>query len=212
MSDPPARVYIVDDDLPLRDGMARWLAGVGYRVRTFPSGESLLAEYPQLLPGCIIADMLMPSMSGLELQRRLLTAGCRWPVIMLTGHASRPVVARAMEAGIIAFLEKPVREVELLGALIRGQAHLLGKAEIVPDPEIVQRLARLTGRERQVLGFVLQKKLNKQIAAVLGIGETTVKGYRRALMKKLGAHNTTELVVLAVRAGLYNSPRALPPQ
>jgi len=95
----------------------------------------------------------------------------------------------------------------LLAAVMRGQAHLLGKAEMIPDPDIVQRLARLTGRERQVLGFVLQKKLNKQIAAILGIGETTVKGYRRALMKKLGAHNITELVVLAIRAGLYNAPQ-----
>lgn len=206
MSGPPARVYIVDDDPLLRDGVALWLTDAGYQTRAFPSGEALLVAYPQLPPGCIVVDMVMPTMSGLELQRRLVTAGCRWPVIILTGHASRPVVARAMEAGVVAFLEKPVREVELLAAVMRGQAHLLGKAEMIPDPDIVQRLARLTGRERQVLGFVLQKKLNKQIAAMLGIGETTVKGYRRALMKKLGAHNTTELVVLAIRAGLYNSP------
>jgi FixJ family two-component response regulator len=206
MSGAPARVYIVDDDPQLRDGISHWLTEVGYQSRTFPSGQSLLHAYPQLPPGCIIADMVMPVMSGLELQRRLVTAGCRWPIIMLTGHATRPVLARAMEAGIVAFLEKPVREVELLAAVMRGQAHLLGKAEMIPDPELVQRMARLTGRERQVLGFVLQKKLNKQIAAILGIGETTVKGYRRALMKKLGAHNTTELVVLAIRAGLYNSP------
>ena len=210
MSGPPARVYIVDDDSQLRDGMSQWLTEVGYQVRNFPSGEALLAAYPHLAPGCIIVDMAMPNMNGLELQRRLVTAGCRWPVIILTGHASRQVVARAMEAGVIAFLEKPVREVELLAAVMRGQAHLLGKAEMVPDPELVQRLARLTGRERQVLGFVLQKKLNKQIAAFLGIGETTVKGYRRTLMKKVGAHNTTELVVFAIRAGLYNIPPVPP--
>jgi len=210
MSGPPARVYLVDDDSQLRDGITQWLTEVGYQTRAFPSGESLLAAYPQLPPGCIIADMLMPSMSGLELQRRLLAAGCRWPMIILTGHASRPVVARAMEAGVVAFLEKPVREAELLAAVMRGQAHLLGKAEMIPDPDLVRRMTRLTNRERQVLGLVLQKKLNKQIAAILGIGETTVKGYRRALMKKLGAHNTTELVVLAIRAGLYNAGPAGP--
>lgn len=203
MSSPPGRVYVVDDDPHLRDGVAQWLSDAGYETRAFPSGESLLAAYPQLSPGCIIADMLMPTMSGLELQRRLLAAGCRWPVIMLTGHASRPAMTRAMEAGIVAFLQKPVREVELLAAVMRGHAHLLGKAEMVPDPELVQRLTRLTAREKQVLGFVLQKKLNKQIAAILGIAETTVKGYRRALMRKVGAHNITELVVFAVRAGLY---------
>jgi FixJ family two-component response regulator len=150
----------------------------------------------------------MPNMSGLELQRRLLAAGCRWPVILLTGLASRPVLTRAIDAGVIAFLEKPVREVELLAAVMKGQAHLRGNAEMIPDPDIVHRLTRLTRRERQVLDFVLQKKLNKQIGGMLGIGETTVKGYRRALMKKLGARNILELVVLAVRAGLYNPPKS----
>lgn len=207
MSSPPGRVYVVDDDADLRDGVAQWLADAGYQSQAFPSGEALLQAYPKLPPGCIIADMVMPNMSGLELQRRLLAAGCRWPVIMLTGHASRPAVTRAMETGIVAFLQKPVREVELLAAVIKGHAHLVGNAEMIPDPDLVRRVARLTGRERQVLDFVLQKKLNKQIAALLGIAETTVKGYRRALMKKLETHNTTELVVLAIRAGLYNDPR-----
>lgn len=204
MSSAPARIYVVDDEQPVRDGLAQWLMDAGFQARAFPSGDALLEAYPQLPPGCIVVDMLMPNMSGLELQRRLLAAGCRWPIIMLTGHASRPVVTRAMEAGVVAFLEKPVREAELLAAVLRGQAHLFGQAQMLPDPDLVHRLSRLTGREKQVLGYVLQKKLNKQIGAILGIGETTVKGYRRALMKKLGAHNTTELVVLAIRAGLFN--------
>lgn len=208
MSSPPGRVYVVDDDPNLGSGVAQWLSDAGYEARVFSSGHALLDAYPQLLPGCIVADMVMPKMSGLELQRRLLAAGCRWPVIMLTGHASRPAVARAMEAGIVAFLEKPARQAELLAAVIRGQAQLSGNAEMVPDPTLVQRLATLTRREKQVLGYVLQKKLNKQIAAMLGIGETTVKGYRRALIKKLGVHNTTELVVLAMHAGLFNGPKS----
>src|SRR6185437_11922767 len=132
-----------------------------------------------LLPGPIIADMLMPTMSGLELQQRLLAMGCRWPVIMLTGHASGQVVSRAMETGIIAFLQKPVRYIELLAALIRGQALLAGNTEIVPDPRIVQRLEKLTRREREVLDYVLQNKLNKQ-----------------------------ELVVFAMRAGLIVVPKS----
>jgi two-component system, LuxR family, response regulator FixJ len=207
MSSPPARVYVVDDDPDLRDGVSHSLSEAGYEARSFASGEALLQAYPQLLPGCIVVDMVMPDMSGLELQRRLLIEGCRWPVIMLTGNASRPAVTRAIESGAVAFLEKPVREVELLAAVMKGQAHLLGNAEMIPDPDLVRRLSRLTAREKQVLGFVLQKKLNKQIAAILGIAETTVKGYRRALMKKLGAHNTMELVVLAIRAGLYDASK-----
>ena len=208
MSSPPARVYVVDDDPSLRDGVSKWLADAGYQARTFPSGEAILAAYPQLAPGCLVIDLIMPSMSGLELHRRLVAAGCFWPVILLTGQASRPVVTRAMESGIVAFLEKPVREAELLAAVMRAHALLSGKAEMIPDPELLQRLSRLTGRERQVLGYVLQKKLNKQIAAILGIGETTVKGYRRALMRKLQVHNLTELIMLALRAGLYNPPKS----
>jgi FixJ family two-component response regulator len=205
MSGPP-NVYVVDDDQGLRDGIAHWLQQVGYQARAFPSGEAVLAAYPQLSPGCLVVDMMMPDMNGVELRRRLVAAGCRWPFILLTGHASRPVIDEAIEAGVLAFLEKPVREVELLAAVMRGQAHLSGKAEMIPDPDIVARISRLTNRERQVLNYLMDNKLNKQIGAILGIGETTVKGYRRAVAKKLGAHNTMELVMFALRSGLYDPP------
>lgn len=203
MSSPPARVYVVDDDIAARTSVEELLSQAGYAARVFPSGQSLLEFYPDLLPGCIIADMVMPEMSGIELQRRLLNVGCRWPVIILTGQASKPLVARAMEAGIVAFLEKPVRDAELLAAVIRGHSQLAGNTEIIPDPELLRRLSKLTRRERQVLDYFLQKKRNKQIAAYLGVRETTVKGYRGAMMKKLGAANMMELVVLAIRAGIY---------
>ena len=208
MSNSSTNVYVVDDDEHLRDGVTQLLQSAGYQGRSFASGKAMLAAYPQLAPGCVIVDMFMPDMNGLELQRRLIAAGCHWPIILLTGRATRPVAASAMESGIIAFLEKPVREAELLAAVMKGQIQLLGNAEMTPDPELLQRLALLTGREKQVLGYVLQNKLNKQIGAILGIGETTVKSYRRALMKKLGTHNITELVVLTIRAGIYNPPKS----
>jgi len=207
MSSSPARIYIVDDDPLLRDGLAHWLAQAGYQALGFDSGGAFLRAHPQLPAGCIIVDMVMPGMTGLDLHQRLAAAGCRWPVIVLTGHANRPDVTRAMEAGIVAFLEKPVREAELLAAVLKGQAHLMGRIEMVPDPELVHRVATLTARERQVLDLVLEKRLNKQIAGALGIAETTVKGYRRAVMRKLGAKKATELVVLAIRAGLYKPSR-----
>ena len=207
MSSSPARIYVVDDDPHLRDGLAHWLTQAGYQVQGFDSGNAFLHARAQLPAGCIIVDMLMPGMTGLDLHQRLVAAGCRWPVIVLTGHAKQPDVARAMEAGIVAFLEKPVREVELLAAVMKGHAHLLGRIEMIPDPDLAHRVASLTLRERQVLGLVLEKKLNKQIAGTLGIAETTVKGYRRAVMRKLGAKKATELVVLAIRAGLYNAPK-----
>lgn len=208
MSSPPGRVYVVDDDANVLVGVVQFLSGAGYEARGFALGEELLQKYPELPPGCIVADMVMPNMNGLELQRRLLAAGCRWPFILLTGHAGRPVLTGAIDAGAIAFLEKPVREAELLAAVMKGQAHLRGNVEMIPDPDIVRRLTRLTRREKQVLDFLLQQKLNKQIGAILGIGETTVKGYRRTLMKKLGVHNVLDLAVLAVRAGLYNPPKS----
>ncbi len=207
MSSPPDRVYVVDDDPDLADSVARLFTDAGFESQAFPSGASLLAVVRDLQPGCIVIDMSMPNMNGFELQKQLVAAGCRWPVIMLTGHASRPNVTQAMAAGIVAFLEKPVRAAELLAAVMRGHAHLNGKAEVIPDPVLVKRLARLTGREKQVLGYVLNKKLNKQIGAILGIGETTVKSYRRALMKKLGVHTSMELVVVAIRAGLHIPPK-----
>ena len=207
MSSSPARIYIVDDDPLLRDGLAHWLAQAGYQALGFDSGGAFLRAHPQLPAGCIIVDMVMPGMTGLDLHQRLAAAGCRWPVIVLTGHANRPDVTRAMEAGIVAFLEKPVREAELLAAVLKGQAHLMGRIEMVPDPELVHRVATLTARERQVLDLVLEKRLNKQIAGALGIAETTVKGYRSAVMRKLGAKKATELVVLAIRAGLYKTSR-----
>lgn len=208
MSSPPGRAYIVDDDANLRAGVVEWLSEAGYEARGFASGAELLREYPRLAPGVIVADMMMPKMDGLKLQGRLLDAGCRWPFILITGHARRPVLTSAIEAGVIAFLEKPVREIELLAAVMKGQAHLLGKAELIPDPTIVRRLARLTPRERQVLEFFLQQKLNKQIGALLGIEETTVKGYRRSMMKKLGVHNALELAILSIRAGIYKPPKS----
>jgi FixJ family two-component response regulator len=206
MSGPPVNVYVVDDDRELRDGIAHWFTQAGYQARAFPSGEAILAALPGLPAGSIIVDMMMPNMNGVELRRRLVSAGCRWPVILLTGHASRPVVDEAMTAGIVAVLEKPLREVELLAAVMRGQAHLSGKVEMIPNPDLVERINRLTNREKQVLDFLMASKLNKQAAAALGIGETTVKGYRRTVARKLGAHNTMELIMLALRSGLYGHP------
>jgi len=207
MSKSPDRVYVVDDDPGLREGVAKLLADGGYLTQTFPSGPSLLAALPGLAHGCILVDMSMPDMNGLELRRELVAAGCRWPVIMLTGHATRPNVTQAIEAGFIAFLEKPVRVAELLAAIMRGQAHLKGEAEIIPEPELVQRLSRLTAREKQVLGYFLAQKLAKQTGAILGIEATTVKGYKRALLQKLGLSTTTDLIVFAIRAGLFNPPK-----
>lgn len=191
----------MDDDPLLESGTLGLLAAAGYEAKAFGSGKAFLAAHPQLAPGCIIVDLLMREIGGLELQRRLTAAGCRWPVIVLTGQSNAADAVRAMEAGAISFLEKPVREIELLAAVLKGQALLLGSAVPSPEPELVRRLTSLSPRERAVIECLPDKLLNKQIAAKLGISENTVKGYRKLAMRKMGARNSTELVLLTLRAG-----------
>lgn len=201
-------VYVVDDDPLLRDSLVRLLEQAGYRARTFASGAAFLRTYATVPPGCIVMDLVMPGMDGFELQHRLVSAGCRWPVIVLTGQGGHADALRAMAAGAVAFLEKPVRSVELYAAVVRAEAHLTGTADAIPDPALAQRVKQLTPRERDVLAGVLDKKTNKEIAAELGITESSVKGYRRNAIHKMGAKNTAELVMLALRAGFPGTPRS----
>lgn len=201
MSRAPTRVYVVDNDSLLRTGLVRLLEQAGFVAAAFDSGRAFLTAHPKLRPGCIIVDIIMRGMNGLDLQRRLSAAGCKWPVIVLTGHGDRANVERAMEAGAVAFLQKPVRRIELLAAVLRGESYITGAAIAVPDPELVSRVAGLTPRERDVLAGVLDTMINKEIAAKLGVSENSVKGYRRRAMKKLGARTPAELVMLALRAG-----------
>lgn len=192
----------MDDDPLLRDGLVGLFVAAGYDAQAFASAKAFLLAYPQLPPGCIIIDLVMPKIGGLELQRRLIAAGCRWPVIVLTGDSNPADAARAVEAGAISFLEKPVRENELRAAVLKGRALLSGSAEPYPEPDLIRRLASLAPRERAVVECLSENMRNKQIAARLGITENTVKGYRKIAMRKMGAENTTELVLLALRAGL----------
>lgn len=201
MSSPRTRVYVVDDDSLLRDALVELLAEARYQAQTFASGAAFLHDYPKLPAGCIIMDLKMPGMGGLELQRRLLDVGCRWPVIVLTGHGDDTNAERAIGAGAIAFLEKPPRGLELYGAIFRAEAYLAGATDVIPDPELAHRVAKLTRRERDALSGVLENKFNKEIAAELGISESSVKSYRHNAMRKMGAKTTAELVMLAIRAG-----------
>lgn len=195
------RVYVVDNDSLLRAGLVRLLEQAGYLAAAFDSVGAFLAAYPKLQPGCIIVDIVMRGMKGLDLQRRLNAQGCKWPVIVLTGHGNRANVERAMDAGAVAFLQKPVRRMELLAAVLRGESYIVGAATAMPEPELVRRVAGLTPRERDVLAGVLDTMINKEIAAKLGVSENSVKGYRMRAMKKLGARTPAELVMLALRGG-----------
>lgn len=197
----PTRVYIVDDDLLLRRYLVRLLEQAEYQVRTFESADTFSRAYPSLPSGCIVTDLIMPGMNGLDLQRWLIATGCRWPMIVLTGHGDPDNAAHAITAGALAFLEKPVRRVELYAAMLKAEAYLAGATDIIPDPELAHRIAQLTPRERDALAGVMEKKSNKEIAAELGISESSVKSYRRQAKRKIGARNTAELVMLALRSG-----------
>jgi two-component system response regulator FixJ len=207
MSSPRTRVYVVDDDSLLRDALVRLLAQAHCQARTFDSGSAFLRAYPNLPAGCILMDLKMPGMTGLELQGRLVEAGCRWPVIVLTGHGDDINAERAIAAGAIAFLEKPARRLELYGAIVKAEAYLTGATDVIPDPELAYRASQMTRRERDTLTGVLEKKINKEIAAELGITESSVKSYRHNVMRKMGAKTTAELVMLALRAGFRLNSR-----
>ena len=196
------RVYIVDDDPGLRGGLLRMFKVAGYPAQAFVSGVAFLQACPTLPAGCVVLDLLMPGMGGLEVQRQLAAAGHPWPVIVLTGHPDRRSMTRAMQAGSVFFLEKPVREAELFAAVLKAEAILCGEARERQDPMLAHAAALLTMRERQVLEALMISERVKQTAARLGISESRVKSCRKQVMRKLDAKSTSRLIQQAVLAGI----------
>ena len=191
-------IHVVDDDESLRTALLELLAVAGFQARGYAStGEFLLHPVPDG-PGCILLDVRLPGPSGLDLQAALQRQGVALPVIFLTGHADVPTSVRAMKAGAVDFLEKPVERDTLLNALRRALAR--DAAQRTARDEAHRRstrLAVLTAREREVFDRIVAGKLNKQIADELGIGLRTVKAYRAQLMEKLGVASAAELGTLA---------------
>ena len=208
MSIPATMVYVVDDDPALGEGLEHLFKTSGFQAKLFNAGQAFLDAYSDLRPGCLIVDLAMPGMSGLDLLRHLRAAGCDWPVIILTGQGSAIKAEEAMRAGAFAFLEKPAREVEVLAMVHRAQTLLSATPEMLYDEEIARRIRRLPRREREVFDGVLDGKLNKQIAAKLGVSESTVKSARRALLGRMQAGSSMELVAMALRAGVTIKSRS----
>jgi two-component system, LuxR family, response regulator FixJ len=195
-------VHVVDDDPAMRDSLCFLLGADGLSARMYESGEAFLAAIETIEPGCILTDVRMPGMSGLDLVARLKQAGLAHPIIVLTGHADVALAVAAMKAGVWDFLEKPVNDAALLNAvraaLARGDDDFAREAE---RAELQLRLAQLTARERDVFDAIVAGESNKAAALRLGISPRTVEIYRANVMAKMRANNLSELVRMAMRCG-----------
>jgi len=199
MTAPPL-IHVVDDDDSLRSALQRLLAAAGYRVKTYASAGEFLLDPPADAPGCLLLDLRMPGPSGLDLQEALGRHGIRLPVIFLSGHGELATGVRAMKAGAVDFLTKPVEREPLLAAIARAlEVDAAQRAASGVDRDLQDRYAQLTAREREVFDLVVDGRLNKQIADVLGIAERTVKAQRAQVMAKLGAANAAELGRIAAQ-------------
>jgi FixJ family two-component response regulator len=203
MTDIAFTVFLVDDDAGVLKALSRLLRARGYAVMAFTSPQAFLADHEASIPGCAVFDISMPGLDGLELQQALTAGGSQRPVIFLTGKGDIPTSVRAMKAGAIDFLTKPVNDDDLLAAIARAEKEdgTTRRASAELD-SINARFAILTPREREVMTHVIAGRLNKQIAGDLGTVEKTIKVHRGRVMEKLGVRSVADLVRLAEKAGI----------
>ena len=204
MSTEAPTVFLVDDDPPFLTATARLLSASGFQVRVFASAREFLAAEVAGSPGCLVLDLQMPGIGGLELQEALQAAGPHLPILFLTGNGDIPSTVRAMRDGAEDFLEKHAPKEQLLAAIRRGLDRDVGERLVRAQRfDLVSRFNVLSEREREVLGHVVRGRMNKQIADALGIGVRTVKLHRTAITTKLGVRSAAELTRLTQEAGLF---------
>ena len=200
MKDKDAIVFVVDDDSSIREAIKSLVALSGLRVETFGTAQEFLQIERPDLPGCVVLDVELPGLSGLDLQRELASHGIKLPIIFITGYGDIPMSVRAMKAGALEFLTKPFQDQDLLDAiqqaLERDRAARQHSREIA---ELRERFDALTSREREVMSLVVAGWLNKQIGFELEISEITVKIHRGRVMNKMGAHSLADLVRMTQR-------------
>lgn len=194
-------VFVVDDDQAMRNSLKWLIESVGVHVESFSSADDFLAQYQAGRAGCLVLDVRMPGMSGLDLQEHLVNRNIQIPVVIITGHGDVPMAVRAMKAGAIDFIEKPFNDEVLLDAIRRAIAH--GEQQRSHHSEhlqIQQRLQHLTPREYEVMEMVTEGRSNKEIANALGVSAKTIEAHRARVMEKMQAGSLAELVrmVLAV--------------
>jgi FixJ family two-component response regulator len=210
MSDA-ALVFLIDDDLPLLRALSRRLLLAGYDTESFSAPADFLARKPYKGPGCIVLDLMMPQMNGLEFHKALRARGVHLPVIFLSGHGNVPAASAAFKGGAVDFLTKPVRSEELIAAISDALArYQTALAEVGKAGSVRMRYSQLTPREREVCGLIVQGLLNKQIGYSLGAAEATIKKHRARVLEKLGVQSVAELVT-AVELMKRHSPEGSRP-
>ena len=207
MMDPEVLVCVVDDDAPLRASLQDLLESVGLRVAAFASAQDLLRSARPEVPSCLVLDVRLPGVSGLELQQRLAAGDRALPIIFITGHGDIPMSVQAMKAGAVEFLPKPFREQDLLDAVHQALARdRHARAQQAEVAALRRRFAALTPRQREVMAEMVAGRLTKQIAGELRTSEATVKTHRKQVMAKMQAASLADLIRIADQLGL------LPPQ
>jgi FixJ family two-component response regulator len=192
-------VFVVDDDPGVLDSLALLLRSVGLEAATYAAANEFLDDYDPERPGCLVLDVRMPGMSGLQLQEALQARGSTLPIIFLTAHGDVPMAVRAVKAGAEDFIQKPFRDQELIDKIQRAlEENRRLRSELGQQDEILGRMAKLTPREKEVMDLVVAGKANKVIAQRLGLSQRTVEIHRARVMEKMGAGSVAELVRMVV--------------
>ena len=203
MTESEAIVYVIDDDAQTREALKNLMRSVGLHVEVFASAQDFLRSKRPDIPGCLVLDVRLRGLSGLDLQKRMTEAKIEVPIIFITGYGDIPMTVQAMKAGAVEFLTKPFRNQELLDAIQQAlERDRTTRDQRAKNEELHTRYDSLTPREREVMTLVVAGLLNKQIAGELGTSETTVKNHRHQIMEKMGADSVAELVKMAYNLGI----------
>jgi FixJ family two-component response regulator len=202
-------VFVVDDDISVRESLEALIRFAGWQPETFASAQEFLSHPPVPVPNCLVLDVSLPGLNGLDLQKRIASDRTDMPIIFITGYGDIPTTVRAMKAGAVEFLTKPFSDDALLDAIrnaIEKSGNALGRAAEIEV--LVDRYEMLSRREREVMALVTTGLLNKQVAFDLGISEITVKAHRGRVMRKMQAGSLVDLAAMAAKLGLSKGPSA----